>query len=55
MHCFIPLYSRLSFLRRGLRRVKDLWWQGLPPNVRGKVWSLAIGNELNITSGFILF
>uniref|UniRef100_A0A673G6I5 TBC1 domain family member 12-like n=1 Tax=Sinocyclocheilus rhinocerous TaxID=307959 RepID=A0A673G6I5_9TELE len=28
----------------------DLWWQGLPPNVRGKVWSLAIGNELNITS-----
>ncbi|KAM9462288.1 TBC1 domain family member 12 isoform 2-T2 [Clarias gariepinus] len=35
---------------RGTRRVKDLWWQGLPPNVRGKVWSLAIGNELNITS-----
>ncbi|XP_051770482.1 TBC1 domain family member 12 isoform X3 [Ctenopharyngodon idella] len=35
---------------RGLRRVRDLWWQGLPPNVRGKVWSLAIGNELNITS-----
>ncbi|XP_017338933.1 TBC1 domain family member 12 isoform X1 [Ictalurus punctatus] len=34
---------------RGTRRVKDLWWQGLPPNVRGKVWSLAIGNELNIT------
>ncbi|TSK14529.1 TBC1 domain family member 12 [Bagarius yarrelli] len=35
---------------RGTRRVKDLWWQGLPPNVRGKVWSLAIGNELNITA-----
>ncbi|XP_072523055.1 TBC1 domain family member 12 isoform X2 [Salminus brasiliensis] len=35
---------------RGTRRVKDLWWQGLPPNIRGKVWSLAIGNELNITS-----
>uniref|UniRef100_A0A673N7V7 TBC1 domain family member 12-like n=1 Tax=Sinocyclocheilus rhinocerous TaxID=307959 RepID=A0A673N7V7_9TELE len=35
---------------RGMRRVRDLWWQGLPPNVRGKVWSLAIGNELNITS-----
>ncbi|XP_062858701.1 TBC1 domain family member 12 isoform X3 [Trichomycterus rosablanca] len=34
---------------RGTRRVKDLWWQGLPPNVRGRVWSLAIGNELNIT------
>ncbi|XP_056125865.1 TBC1 domain family member 14 isoform X1 [Rhinichthys klamathensis goyatoka] len=31
------------------RRVRDLWWQGLPPSVRGKVWSLAIGNDLNIT------
>uniref|UniRef100_A0A8C7GE49 TBC1 domain family, member 12b n=1 Tax=Oncorhynchus kisutch TaxID=8019 RepID=A0A8C7GE49_ONCKI len=34
---------------RNTRRVRELWWQGLPPNVRGKVWSLAIGNELNIT------
>ncbi|XP_031417079.1 TBC1 domain family member 12 isoform X2 [Clupea harengus] len=34
---------------RGTRRVRELWWQGLPPNVRGKVWSLAVGNELNIT------
>uniref|UniRef100_A0A672RRE2 TBC1 domain family member 14 n=1 Tax=Sinocyclocheilus grahami TaxID=75366 RepID=A0A672RRE2_SINGR len=33
------------------KRVRDLWWQGLPPSVRGKVWSLAIGNELNITDG----
>ncbi|KAM6951571.1 LOW QUALITY PROTEIN: TBC1 domain family member 12 [Aplochiton taeniatus] len=33
------------------RRARELWWQGLPPNVRGKVWSLAIGNELNITPG----
>ncbi|XP_056152952.1 TBC1 domain family member 12 [Lampris incognitus] len=31
------------------RRARELWWQGLPPNVRGRVWSLAIGNELNIT------
>ncbi|XP_055986425.1 TBC1 domain family member 12 isoform X2 [Sorex fumeus] len=31
------------------RRVRELWWQGLPPSVRGKVWSLAVGNELNIT------
>nr|CAB3266826.1 TBC1 domain family member 14 [Phallusia mammillata] len=30
-------------------RTRQLWWQGLPPNVRGKVWQLAIGNELNIT------
>ncbi|XP_035028525.2 TBC1 domain family member 12 isoform X2 [Hippoglossus stenolepis] len=35
---------------KGTRRVRDLWWQGLPPSVRGRVWSLAIGNELNITS-----
>ncbi|XP_069015221.1 LOW QUALITY PROTEIN: TBC1 domain family member 14 [Embiotoca jacksoni] len=31
------------------RRVRDLWWQGVPPSVRGRVWSLAVGNELNIT------
>ncbi|XP_062849534.1 TBC1 domain family member 14-like [Trichomycterus rosablanca] len=31
------------------RRVRDLWWQGIPPSVRGRVWSLAIGNDLNIT------
>uniref|UniRef100_A0A8C6NV37 Rab-GAP TBC domain-containing protein n=1 Tax=Nothobranchius furzeri TaxID=105023 RepID=A0A8C6NV37_NOTFU len=30
-------------------RVRELWWQGLPPGVRGRVWSLAISNELNIT------
>ncbi|XP_033371636.1 TBC1 domain family member 12 isoform X3 [Parus major] len=34
---------------RATRRVRELWWQGLPPSVRGKVWSLAVGNELNIT------
>nr|XP_021328827.1 TBC1 domain family member 12 isoform X2 [Danio rerio] len=34
---------------RNTRRVRDLWWQGVPPSVRGKVWCLAIGNELNIT------
>ncbi|KAM6220587.1 TBC1 domain family member 14 [Rhynchocyon petersi] len=31
------------------KKVRDLWWQGIPPSVRGRVWSLAIGNELNIT------
>ncbi|XP_043918763.1 TBC1 domain family member 14 isoform X1 [Protopterus annectens] len=31
------------------RKVRDLWWLGIPPSVRGKVWTLAIGNELNIT------
>ncbi|XP_039727631.1 TBC1 domain family member 12 isoform X2 [Pteropus medius] len=36
-------------IMRSTRRVRELWWQGLPPSVRGKVWSLAVGNELNIT------
>lgn len=31
------------------RKTKDLWWQGLPSSVRGKVWQLAIGNDLNLT------
>ncbi|XP_038592176.1 TBC1 domain family member 12-like isoform X2 [Micropterus salmoides] len=35
---------------RSSRRARDLWWAGLPPSVRGRVWSLAIGNELNITA-----
>ncbi|XP_005090343.1 TBC1 domain family member 12 [Aplysia californica] len=34
---------------RNTKKARDLWWQGLPPNVRGKVWKLAIGNDLNIT------
>lgn len=31
------------------RKIQNLWWQGIPPCVRGKVWLLAIGNELNVT------
>ncbi|XP_022255400.1 TBC1 domain family member 14-like isoform X2 [Limulus polyphemus] len=30
-------------------KTRDLWWQGIPPSVRGDVWRLAIGNELNVT------
>lgn len=33
------------------RKVRDLWWHGLPPGVRGEVWKKAIGNELNISPG----
>lgn len=44
--------TRLRLARRCTsRRVRDLWWQGVPPSVRGKVWSLAVGNDLNITPG----
>ncbi|XP_041818627.1 TBC1 domain family member 12-like isoform X2 [Chelmon rostratus] len=35
---------------RSSRRARDLWWAGLPPSVRGRVWNLAISNELNITA-----
>lgn len=34
---------------KSTKRVKELWWRGLPPSVRGKVWKLAIPNHLNIT------
>ncbi|XP_013415687.1 TBC1 domain family member 12 isoform X2 [Lingula anatina] len=31
------------------KKARDLWWQGVPPCVRGKLWKLAIGNDLNLT------
>ena len=31
------------------KRVHNLWWRGLPPKVRGTVWKLAVGNELQLT------
>ncbi len=37
--------------RSSSKKARDLWWLGIPPSVRGKVWKLAIGNDLNLTSG----
>ncbi|GAB5592247.1 hypothetical protein Unana1_07147 [Umbelopsis nana] len=34
--------------KRQEKKTKDLWMKGLPPRCRGKVWTLAIGNSLNI-------
>ena len=34
---------------RCTRKVTDLWWSGLPPSVRGRVWVLALGNGLHVT------
>jgi len=31
------------------KRVHNLWWRGLPPKVRGTIWKLAVGNELQLT------
>lgn len=28
---------------------RQLWWHGIPPSIRGSVWKLVIGNDLNIT------
>ncbi|CAB4026061.1 TBC1 domain family member 12 isoform X1, partial [Paramuricea clavata] len=34
---------------RNAKKVLELWWLGLPPSVRGRVWKLAFGNDLHIT------
>ncbi|EGI68128.1 PREDICTED: TBC1 domain family member 14-like [Acromyrmex echinatior] len=34
---------------KNTKKVKELWWRGLPPSVRGRVWKLAISNNLNVT------
>lgn len=30
-------------------RTKTLWWSGLPNRVRGRIWSICIGNALSVT------
>lgn len=34
---------------KNAKRTLELWWCGLPPAIRGKVWQLAIENKLKIT------
>lgn len=34
---------------KNTKKVRELWWRGLPPSVRGRVWKLAIPNNLNVT------
>ncbi|CAH1782530.1 unnamed protein product [Owenia fusiformis] len=31
------------------KKAREMWFAGIPPCVRGKVWKLAIGNDLNLT------
>ena len=31
------------------KRTRELWWRGIAPRSRGKVWARAIGNELSLT------
>jgi hypothetical protein len=42
----IPNWSELKVTKR----TQQLWWHGLPPSIRGKVWKLAIGNQLELTN-----
>ncbi|KAF2354427.1 Rab-GTPase-TBC domain [Trinorchestia longiramus] len=35
--------------KRDTKKCRELWWRGLPPSVRGKIWGLAIGNALNVS------
>ena len=44
-------YWKNTYNRKNSKKARELWWMGIPPSVRGKVWKLAIGNELNLTSG----
>lgn len=37
------------FFSQNSQYVQSLWWHGLPPSVRGQVWLLAFGNELQLT------
>ncbi|KAF1981866.1 hypothetical protein K402DRAFT_218779 [Aulographum hederae CBS 113979] len=30
-------------------RTRELWWRGIPPTLRGEIWSRAVGNELGLT------
>lgn len=35
--------------KKSLQETKELWWEGLPPRVRGIVWATAVGNRLGLT------
>ena len=30
---------------------RKMWWNGIPPRLRGEVWSKAVGNDLEVTEG----
>lgn len=30
---------------------RKMWWNGIPPQLRGQVWSKAVGNDLEVTEG----
>lgn len=38
-------------LRPGNERLRRLWWDGIPGNLRGRLWVAAIGNGLALSKG----
>ena len=38
-----------ALFNKDTTRVRKLWWQGIPPPVRGRVWIQTLPNTLNIT------
>lgn len=37
-----------------MKRTRELWWRGISPRSRGKVWQRAVGNELNLSANSYL-
>lgn len=31
--------------------LRQLWWQGIPPKLRGQLWEKAVGNSLQLSKG----
>ena len=47
-------FRRRSYLfcRFRTHKTRTLLWSGIPPKLRGDIWLLSIGNDLNITRSF---
>lgn len=43
------MYPYIFIIRKNSSKAYDLVYKGIPPNLRRTVWSLLIGNDLNIT------
>uniref|UniRef100_V5GG18 Rab-GAP TBC domain-containing protein n=1 Tax=Kalmanozyma brasiliensis (strain GHG001) TaxID=1365824 RepID=V5GG18_KALBG len=45
----LPSWSRA----RKDAELEQLWWKGVPPSIRGRVWALAIGNPLMLSRSLL--
>lgn len=36
---------------RDSQTTRELWWSGIPANLRGRIWSRAVGNDLHLSKG----